>query len=207
MYILWAENKRRHPAPFSPAEAQNRLNNSESHLNCESSPTESQEETNDSPFPYSDGPGHVDATAFTLKLIRQAMECCGIVLFCPDLAKTYGSLENSFLWDFAVNMFVKLVERGEYKGISLEQCDPNQFNVQSTNTSFIDGRSRKCILSNQSFVMLTKALSCSCDYSDIGLSNHKPPNPSVKLLKLPGGQLDSIKLFTHILNLSAAATP
>ncbi|KNE94022.1 hypothetical protein PSTG_12597 [Puccinia striiformis f. sp. tritici PST-78] len=80
-------------------------------------------------------------------------------------------------------MFVKLVERGEYKGISLEQCDPNQFNVQSTNTSFIDGRSH------------------------IGLSNHKPPNPSVKLLKLPGGQLDSIKLFTHILNLSAAATP
>ncbi|KAI9613096.1 hypothetical protein H4Q26_010373 [Puccinia striiformis f. sp. tritici PST-130] len=69
------------------------------------------------------------------------MECCGILLFCPDLAKTYGSLENSFLWDFAVNMFVKLVERGEYKGISLEQCDPNQFNVQSTNTSFIDGRS------------------------------------------------------------------
>ncbi|POW02595.1 hypothetical protein PSHT_12048, partial [Puccinia striiformis] len=192
----------RHPAPFSPAEAQNRLNNSESHLNCESSPTESQEETNDSPFPYSDGPGHVDAAAFTLKLICQAMECCGILLFCPDLAKTYGSLGRTLFCGTLLSICLSnWLREASIRGSVWSNATPINLTCNPQTQAV------KCILSNQSFVMLTKALSCSCDYSDIGLSNHKPPNPSVKLLKLPGGQLDSIKLFTHILNLSAAATP
>lgn len=34
-----------------------------------------------------------------------------------------GTLDNKFLWDVAVKIFFKLVECGEYNGISLEKSN------------------------------------------------------------------------------------
>ncbi|KAH9442047.1 hypothetical protein Pst134EB_028317 [Puccinia striiformis f. sp. tritici] len=71
-------------------------------------------------FPYPEGPGHPEATPETLKIIREEMNRYGISAFRPDLAKPFSDPENMFLWSFAVNTFVELIERGEYTNVSSE---------------------------------------------------------------------------------------
>jgi len=75
-------------------------------------------------FPYyPNGPGHLNATPQTLKIIRREMDRCRVSAFRPDLGRPWASPDNTFLWTLAMDTFIKLVECGEYTGISLRQYD------------------------------------------------------------------------------------
>ncbi|KAI7934236.1 hypothetical protein MJO29_016486 [Puccinia striiformis f. sp. tritici] len=74
----------------------------------------------DQHFPYPNGPGHADASLQTLKFIKREMNRFGISTFRPDLAKRWSDPDNAFLWNFAVKLFIDLVERYEYQGINLQ---------------------------------------------------------------------------------------
>jgi hypothetical protein len=71
-------------------------------------------------FPYPNGPGHADASSQTLKFIKGEMDRFGISSFRPNFAKSWRSSANAFLWKFAVETFIQLVERREYTGINLQ---------------------------------------------------------------------------------------
>lgn len=68
---------------------------------------------------YTDGPGHPESSPQQLSVIRQMMKAVGVQRFCPDFSLPTSSVENKWLWDLAIKIFLKLVECGEYTGIPL----------------------------------------------------------------------------------------
>ncbi|WAR54022.1 hypothetical protein PtB15_3B532 [Puccinia triticina] len=120
--LFGLKTKQKIPPPLSKAEAQKWVDHPESNSEDSGCSTiESNGGTDDSPFPYPDGPGHANATLSTLKFLRWEMDRYGVSSFRPDLAKPWGSPQNSFLWNLAIKTFIQLVKRGEYSGISLDQ--------------------------------------------------------------------------------------
>lgn len=75
----------------------------------------------DPAFPYPDGPGHKDATPQQLSVIWNIMNACHVKSFRPNFAEASTTKGNKFLWNIAENSFIKLVESGEYVGVSLEK--------------------------------------------------------------------------------------
>ncbi|KAH9818360.1 hypothetical protein DFH28DRAFT_1123493 [Melampsora americana] len=76
--------------------------------------------TSDPCFPYKHGPGHKKSTPQQLSIMWQMMRAVGVSQFRPDFSTSTSSTENRFLWDLALKIFIRLVECGEYTGISLE---------------------------------------------------------------------------------------
>ncbi|KAH9808455.1 hypothetical protein DFH28DRAFT_909522 [Melampsora americana] len=73
----------------------------------------------DSNTTHTDGPGHPDSSPQQISVIRQMMKAVRVQRFCPDFSLSMSSVENKWLWDLAMKIFVKLVECGEYTGIPL----------------------------------------------------------------------------------------
>ncbi|EGG07856.1 uncharacterized protein MELLADRAFT_85144 [Melampsora larici-populina 98AG31] len=76
-------------------------------------------EGRDPAFPYVDGPGHANSSPQQLSVMWQMMKAVGVSSFRPDFSRSLSSKDNKWLWDLALKIFVKLVECGEYSGISL----------------------------------------------------------------------------------------
>ncbi|EGG02643.1 uncharacterized protein MELLADRAFT_91229 [Melampsora larici-populina 98AG31] len=76
----------------------------------------------DTHFPFKSGPGHLKASTTQLQTMRTMLLQHGVKRFRPDLSKPYKSVDNSFLWGLAVKIFLRLVEAGEYPGVSLESA-------------------------------------------------------------------------------------
>ncbi|EGG08368.1 uncharacterized protein MELLADRAFT_61955 [Melampsora larici-populina 98AG31] len=92
---------------------------------CQRSPAESPP-TFDESLLGSDGPRHPKATAQQLIVMRTMMQFVGVSSFRPDFSKSPSSAENKWLWDLAFSIFIKLVECGEYPGVSLDAANQQQ---------------------------------------------------------------------------------
>lgn len=86
---------------------------------CPRSP-EASPSNSDTSFPGSNGPQHPKATPQQLIVMQTIMQFVGVSRFRPNFAKSPSSAENKWLWDLAFSIFIKLVECGEYPGVSLE---------------------------------------------------------------------------------------
>lgn len=84
-----------------------------------SSLPDSQHAPVDPRFPYPDGPGHVNSTPQQLGVMWRMMRSVGVSSFRPNFSESCTSEDNRFLWDLSSQIFLKLVECGEYNGISL----------------------------------------------------------------------------------------
>ncbi|EGG08654.1 uncharacterized protein MELLADRAFT_84683 [Melampsora larici-populina 98AG31] len=74
-------------------------------------------------FPYPDGPGHPDATPQQLAVMWKLMNAVGMESFRPDFSQSAQSPENKWVWGIAEKIFIKLVECGEYPGVSLDRTN------------------------------------------------------------------------------------
>lgn len=74
----------------------------------------------DPSFPYPEGPGHRDSTPQQLTIMWNMMQSVGVSSFRPNWPETHKSGDNKWLWELALKIFIKLVECGEYPGISLD---------------------------------------------------------------------------------------
>lgn len=114
------------PLPASEDEQRGWMNDIDTtniHLDHSSlSPSPSRPPVNPS-FPYPDGPGHVNSTPQQLAVMWRMMGSVGVTSFRPDFAESPKSQDNLWLWNLALSIFVKLVECGEYSGVSLAPCD------------------------------------------------------------------------------------
>lgn len=70
-------------------------------------------------FPYGDGPGHRESNPQQLAVMWKLMNSVGIKSFRPDFSESAQSNENKWLWENSQKIFIKLVECGEYPGVSL----------------------------------------------------------------------------------------
>lgn len=73
-----------------------------------------------SKFPYPGGPGHIDATPQQLAVMCNIMQAVGVSSFRPDFDEPPTSDDKKWLWALAFRIFIKLVEVGEYSGVSLD---------------------------------------------------------------------------------------
>ncbi|EGF97621.1 uncharacterized protein MELLADRAFT_114195 [Melampsora larici-populina 98AG31] len=83
-------------------------------------PPEASASTSETSPPISDRPKHPKATAQQLIVMRTMMQFVGVSSFRPDFAKSPSSAQNRWLWNLAFSIFIKLVECGEYPGVSLD---------------------------------------------------------------------------------------
>jgi hypothetical protein len=85
------------------------------------------------------GPHHRAALDETLKVMRRMLCDAGIQVFQPDFTQSSKSANNKYLWDLAVNLFVELVECGEYVGVNQEICtkEKRQYVSSLGNLSFL----------------------------------------------------------------------
>lgn len=74
----------------------------------------------DPSFPYPHGPGHLEATPQQLGVMCSMLRAAGVSSFRPDFSQPASSKENKFFWALAFRIFIKLVECGEYSGVSLD---------------------------------------------------------------------------------------
>lgn len=72
----------------------------------------------DPQFPYRKGPGHEKARPKVLRIMWNMMKNQQISSYRLDLSESLSSKDNKFLLEFAVACFLKLVECGEYQGVS-----------------------------------------------------------------------------------------
>lgn len=81
-------------------------------------------DTDDQLFPYEGGPGSESTTAEVIKIIWVMM--CGVRMVSYRLIfdESINSKDNKLLLEFATASFIKLVECGEYKGISPADVRP-----------------------------------------------------------------------------------
>lgn len=77
-------------------------------------------------FPYPNGPGHIDSTPQQLIVMWRIMRSVGVSSFRPDFAQAQNSKDNRWLWDLSLKCFYKLVECGEYQGVSLASENATQ---------------------------------------------------------------------------------
>ncbi|EGG11099.1 uncharacterized protein MELLADRAFT_60049 [Melampsora larici-populina 98AG31] len=82
--------------------------------------TEATPSTSDPSLPESDGLKHPKATTQQLIVMRTMLRFVGVSRFCPNFANSPSSAENKWLWDLAFRIFIKIVECGEYPGVSLD---------------------------------------------------------------------------------------
>ncbi|KAA1101585.1 hypothetical protein PGT21_025127 [Puccinia graminis f. sp. tritici] len=80
------------------------------------------DEDYDPAFPYPNGPGHAQASPQSLRIMWRMMDECGVRLFRPNLAQSYNSQGNDFLWDLAARIFMRLIDAGEFRFITREIC-------------------------------------------------------------------------------------
>lgn len=73
---------------------------------------------NDPQFPYEGGPGNESTTPQVIRIIWLMM--CGVRMESYRLSfeESINSKENKFLLEFATASFIKLVQCGEYKGVT-----------------------------------------------------------------------------------------
>lgn len=72
---------------------------------------------------YAGGPWHQNASAQHLIVITKMMGTVGLLQFRPNFAESASSRENKWLWDLSLKIFLKLVEYGEFPGVSLEEAN------------------------------------------------------------------------------------
>ncbi|KAH9816667.1 hypothetical protein DFH28DRAFT_1081539 [Melampsora americana] len=82
--------------------------------------------TDDPSFPYPNGPGGEKANPRTLQIMWDVMQRLGVKSFRPDYAGPLGSTSNMFLFRMATVILIKLVESGEYTGVSPEDLEPKK---------------------------------------------------------------------------------
>jgi hypothetical protein len=104
------------------------------------------------------GPHHRAALDETLKVMRRMLCDAGIQVFQPDFTQSSKSANNKYLWDLAVNLFVELVECGEYVGVNQEICTKEKI-CQAINSHVTQRLQRQYVssLGNLSFL----AMACS----------------------------------------------
>lgn len=69
-------------------------------------------------FPYPNGPGHINSTPQQLAVMWRMMRSVGFSSFRPDFSKSSKSEDNQWLWNLASSIFLRLVQCGEYNGVS-----------------------------------------------------------------------------------------
>lgn len=81
-------------------------------------------DSNDPQFPYAGGPGSESTTSQVIKIIWVMM--CGVrmVSYRLNFDESIHSKENTLLLEFATASSIKLVECGEYKGITPADIRP-----------------------------------------------------------------------------------
>lgn len=70
-------------------------------------------------FPYPNGPGHIRSSPQQLTVMWRMMRAVGVSSFRPDFSQSPQSDDNKWLWSLPLRIFTKLVECGEYQGVSL----------------------------------------------------------------------------------------
>lgn len=68
----------------------------------------------------SEGPGHPDASPQQLAIILKLMRSVGMESFRPDFTQSAQSQDNKWLLEISEKIFLRLVECGEYPGVSLD---------------------------------------------------------------------------------------
>ncbi|OAV88764.1 hypothetical protein PTTG_28923 [Puccinia triticina 1-1 BBBD Race 1] len=81
-------------------------------------------EVDDPQFPYRGGPGHPDASQETLKIMHEMLQEKGMRRFRLDVSSPLSATDNRFCLNVARNIFVQLVECGEYDGLKPDEKDP-----------------------------------------------------------------------------------
>lgn len=115
------ENNNSLPAPATTAEKESwmselEINDINFDLDLSHEDAESQDQTDG-------GPRHKDSTPQQLSIMQQMMKAVGVSSFRPDFSQASTSKDNKWLWDLALKIFIKLVECGEYVGISLDRVN------------------------------------------------------------------------------------
>lgn len=89
------------------------------------SPSTSVPATSTTASSYTDanGPQHPKATPNQLAVMKVMMQAVGVSSFRPDFSESPSSTNNQWLWKLALRIFIKLVECGEYVGVSLQEKD------------------------------------------------------------------------------------
>lgn len=102
-------------------------------------------EPSDPHFPYPNGPGHKDSTPQQLSVIWNMMQAVGVSSFCPNFSESATSEDNWWLWELAMRIFIKLVECGEYTGVSLQEN--NQSSIKKSFHTHIRSLTKRYIIS------------------------------------------------------------
>ncbi|EGF99821.1 uncharacterized protein MELLADRAFT_94086 [Melampsora larici-populina 98AG31] len=79
--------------------------------------------TGDPYFPYPNGPGGDKASPRALHIMWDVMQSVGVRSFRPDYSESLGCPGNIFLFKIATVIFIKLVQSGEYSGVSPDDID------------------------------------------------------------------------------------
>jgi hypothetical protein len=83
-------------------------------------------------FPYRGGPGHPLASQETLKIMHRMLKAKGVKRFRFDFTARFSTPENKFCLELARDIFLKLVECGEYDGLQPHECNPDALLGQLT---------------------------------------------------------------------------
>ncbi|WAR54586.1 hypothetical protein PtB15_4B203 [Puccinia triticina] len=86
---------------------------------------ETDEEASYPHFPYRGGPGHPWASQEQLKIMYHMLKAKGIKQFRMDFTASLTDPVNVFCLTVARDIFVKLVECGEYDGLQPHECAPD----------------------------------------------------------------------------------
>lgn len=88
--------------------------------NAEAASAESLNPLYDSHFPYDNGPGHADSTPQQLSIMWRMLNAVGVKRFRPDFSISQKTGDNKWLWMLSLEIFLKLVQCGEYPGVFAE---------------------------------------------------------------------------------------
>ncbi|EGG02494.1 uncharacterized protein MELLADRAFT_110089 [Melampsora larici-populina 98AG31] len=90
-------------------------------------------DSNDPQFPYDGGPGSENTNSQVIRTIWVMMRGVKMVSYRLNFEESLNSRENTFLLEFATASFIKLVQCGEYKGITPGDVRPELiFNLMKT---------------------------------------------------------------------------
>ncbi|WAR54415.1 hypothetical protein PtB15_4B32 [Puccinia triticina] len=92
-------------------------------MECDGNNPESDKEASDPQFPYRGGPGHPWASQEQLKIMHRMLREKGMERFRMDLTLRLDDPENKFCLSVARDIFVQLVECGEYEGLQPHECE------------------------------------------------------------------------------------
>ena len=84
----------------------------------------SEKESDNPHSPYPGGPGNPDASPQQLKIMHDILAAKKMKSFCPDLGAGILETFNQYCWELARDIFIALVDVGEYIGLRPEEKTP-----------------------------------------------------------------------------------